>query len=450
MSKNKIERFNIIAMVDCEFGFSVKNTMPLKSSQWANYFNQITKNNMTKNNVIMGRKTYEDLILQTTDKKLKDRFCYVISKTLKQNEHDDIIIHKSLIDSLCSISNKKKINNVQSKTWIIGGQRIIKEALEFYKAYCNEIHLFKLNYSTNCDLFFPIEFIQEKIEGKSVLYKPIIQNINMEAGKILVYQIRERVICQEKQYLDVLKDICEKKRRINRFGMNYFFTNSKILEFNIFRELPILTTRTIKYEEIISKLVDDFSNNYFDEDNLGFRFRCNKNKFENKGEQILNDIIDNFISKFAKSNSVTTFNLSSENTEIFIPFYINFIISENKEYLNCEVIYNEVDICVSLPYHLIYISIIQHICAHIIDLKAYKLSIIITRPLILDDFIDFAEEQSKYDPRKWPSCKINSLLRDINFLKTTDIRIERYESWPNPRNNKKYHKLIYDYDIKKY
>lgn len=446
MSKNKIERYNIISMVDCEYGFSVKCTMPMKSPQWANYFNQITKNNSTKNNVIMGRKTYEDLILKSSDKKLKDRYNYVISKTLNQSEHDDVIIHKNLIDALCSISNKKKIDNIQSKTWIIGGQRIIKEALEFYKSYCNEIHLFKLNYSTHCDLFFPIEFIKENIEGKNTLYKAVIQNINMEAGKILLYNIREKVKPQELQYLDMLKDICNKRKRMNRYGSNYFYTNSKVLEFDISREIPVLTTRTIKYEEIVSKLVEDFSNDYFDQDDLGFRLRCYGKKFENKGSQELNDIIENFISGFAKSNSLNTFNLSSLNDPNFIPFFINFIVSDDKIYLNCEVVYNEIDVCVTLPYHLIYISLIQHICAHIIELKPHKLSVIITRPLVLDDFIDFVDEESKYDPKVWPSCKIVNGLRDINYLKTTDIRIERYESWANPRNNKKYHKLLYDYD----
>jgi len=442
-NKNKIERYNIIAMVDSRYGLSVKGVMPMKSPQWGSYFNQITKHNSVKNNIIMGRKAYEDIILKTEHKVLQNRFNYVISNTLIQNEHDDIIIHKTLIDTLCTIANKRKIENFQSKTWIIGGKRVIAEALEFYKAYCNEIYLFKLNHEIYCDLYFPIDLLQDN----GVCFTPVNENVTMEAGKIVKYILREKVKPQECQYLDLLKNICDRSVKSVSNESCCYSTNSSILEFDVSTEIPILTTRTINYSDIRSKLVEDFSNNYFDTDDIGFRLRCNGQKFGSKGEYELNDSIDKFLTDFSKTTRLSTLCLSNTNTENFIPFYMNFSISDSGGRLNCLINYNEIDVCTVLPYHLIYFTMLQHVCAHILDIRPSKLTIVMARPFVLNDYIDFIDEQSKFDPKSAPKCKITNLnLKDMNFLKSSDITISRYESWPNARNKKKYEKLlIHDY-----
>ncbi len=90
---------------------------------------------------------------------------------------------------------------------------------------------------------------------------------------------------------------------------------------------------------------------------------------------------------------------------------------------------------------------LQHVCAHILDIRPSKLTIVMARPFVLNDYIDFIDEQSKFDPKSAPKCKITNLnLKDMNFLKSSDITISRYESWPNARNKKKYEKLlIHDY-----
>ena len=133
--------FNLIAcMTKRNRGIGLGNKMPWILQQELQYFKDVTSYNKVpnkKNVVIMGRNTFESL-----GKFLPKRHNMIISKTM---EGDNIF--PSLNDALL------KTKELNTKTWVIGGQKLYTEALEH--PLLNKIYLSELDIDLNCDTFFP-------------------------------------------------------------------------------------------------------------------------------------------------------------------------------------------------------------------------------------------------------------------------------------------------------
>ena len=94
--------YNVIACVDSDFGLGKNNSIPWNIKDDMDYFKNMTTNNI----VIMGRLTYESI-----GKALPNRINIVISNTLNQNDYIDVIIVKSVIESIIYVESLKPIDN---------------------------------------------------------------------------------------------------------------------------------------------------------------------------------------------------------------------------------------------------------------------------------------------------------------------------------------------------
>lgn len=446
MDKQKIEKFNIIVMIDVNNGMSIKNYPPANIKEWSKFVYEKTtsvKNQNTNNSIIMGRKTYE-MMFGTSNNCLEKRNNYVISSKMSQENYTSVIILPNLISCLITIGKKNKINESNTDTWIIGGHQLIKYALSELKTYCKQIIICKLRYVVpQCDLFFPMYLLQEGKNKKDIV-TPININIKSSVFQIIVYDLNNKIQHQEKKYLNLLSKIYDKKKRLVRYGKSYYYSINECLNFNLKNEIPILTVRNILYQKIIQEIIEDFSNTYFNNDGLGFRLRCNGLKFEGPGEYTLNDKINLFLDQSVRCHNMFTIYLhTEENNEMFVPIYINFNISDTKEYLNCNINYNEIDILTHLPYHIIYFSILLNILSHLLSLKPNELNISITKCYIIDDLIDYSFDLSNIDPKPLAKCIVREDLNDMSDLSLSNIIIQNYISWPNNKKGEKYLKILY-------
>lgn len=110
----------------------------------------------TDNVVIMGRKTFED-ILNLLKKPLPNRINLVLSKT-KNFSTEDFLNDDSPLSSevktfsdLQSAVNFAKEKYPLKKIFICGGEKIFEEAISF----CNKMYLTKIDADFEGDAFFP-------------------------------------------------------------------------------------------------------------------------------------------------------------------------------------------------------------------------------------------------------------------------------------------------------
>ncbi|MAR49609.1 MAG: hypothetical protein CML42_00610 [Rhodobacteraceae bacterium] len=136
---------NIIVAMCKNRGMGFKNTIPWHLSSDLQRFKYLTTSFENKNNVIMGRKTWDSL--PNKYKPLPKRKNIIISSK------KDIIKQKNVIvyNDINLIKNHYKETN--KNTWIIGGTQIYNYALE--NDLVKSILVTVIDNEFECDVFFP-------------------------------------------------------------------------------------------------------------------------------------------------------------------------------------------------------------------------------------------------------------------------------------------------------
>ena len=152
-----------------------------------------------------------------------------------------------------------------------------------------------------------MEYLRDDKTKKDIVAPLNINPIKSSNFQIMVYNLKDKFHNQEKKYLQVLKQIYEQKLRLTRYDKSFYYIKDNTLSFNILNELPILTTRNIQYQKILEELIEDFSNNFFDKDSLGFRLRCNNKQFTGPGEYTDTiDMVELFLDQSIRSHNMFT------------------------------------------------------------------------------------------------------------------------------------------------
>lgn len=156
---------NIIAAVDEAFGFGKEGKIPWHYPEDFKFFQKMTKGNT----VIMGRKTFDDMLTYTKagSKFLPNRECIVVTSTDLPIEGPPVILsviaHENYlyknVHTATSISDAlNKARNLQGDVFFIGGEGIFESGLNM--ADCVYITVVPGNHG--CDRFFPAEKLREK------------------------------------------------------------------------------------------------------------------------------------------------------------------------------------------------------------------------------------------------------------------------------------------------
>tara|TARA_B100001142_G_C14304695_1_gene644312 strand:- start:988 stop:1488 length:501 start_codon:yes stop_codon:yes gene_type:complete len=136
---------NIIVAMCKNRGMGFKNTIPWHLSSDLQRFKYLTTSFENKNNVIMGRKTWDSL--PNKYKPLPKRKNIIISSKKDIIKQENVIVY----NDINLIKNHYK--EINKNTWIIGGTQIYDYALE--NDLVKSILVTVIDNEFECDVFFP-------------------------------------------------------------------------------------------------------------------------------------------------------------------------------------------------------------------------------------------------------------------------------------------------------
>jgi Dihydrofolate reductase len=410
-------------MTDMNGGMSKDGAPPTVLASWTKYMREKTigkKNNA----VIMGRKTYELICPPgSTSLFLPHRENYVISTRYEQQDHNNIVVYKSLLQCLTGIANRgyKKYDDI----WIIGGEKIFNEAIKKFMCYCNRIIICKLhNECYDCDQFFPVNYLKQKnIENR-------IEQQSKDC-QIIVYH--PNIVHQETKYLALLKEITEEGRKIIIDDIEYRGISNKNIFFDISEEFPLLTSRYIDHKEIINALIDDLENMEFSSDTIGFRIRCKNKKFVGVKDYFSEDNEDQLEGILQSLTTTSTFTmiLSCRAEDTFIPTTLKFNVSSSKLYLNCTVCCDKMEMFKYFPFYICYISFLTTCVAYLLGITAKEVYFFFCDTMIKTDYLDYAKKICTNDPKPFPTVSLKNVsnIKNLFEIKKDHIEVKNYDSW---------------------
>ena len=235
--------YNVIACVDSDFGLGKNNSIPWNIKDDMDYFKNMTTNNI----VIMGRLTYESI-----GKALPNRINIVISNTLNQNDYIDIIIVKSVIESIIYVESLKPIDK---NVYIIGGSNIYKEFLKKKIPY--KIYLNKINKWYDCDTYFDHEYTKNYDLTCECIKYCYDKNSDEDEDIMVFFQTYVYNNYDERKYLDLMDKIIKsgisKPDRTSTGTLSVF---GETIKYDVRNNIiPLLTTKKMFFRGIVEELL---------------------------------------------------------------------------------------------------------------------------------------------------------------------------------------------------
>jgi len=296
--------FDLIVAVSKKNGIGKDNTIPWKIKPDLKYFKNITTEESGSiypfsNFVIMGRKTWESIPKEF--RPLSNRYNIILSNSDIKVE-DGVSVFNSLDKALNFCNSYTKSFEDKSKQaqllaervywdeggkpriFVIGGERVYKEALEH--SLCNRLYITQIYKDYDCDKFFPnisngnkknlwqkfyLESVSKFQNYESIYFRYLVyKNIKNSSPYINHWENIE-----EQQYLNTLQDIKDNGiENLDRTGVGTLSLFGKNFNYNLRDTFPILTTRRIFFRAVFEELM------------LYLRGQTNNNILKDKGIHI--------------------------------------------------------------------------------------------------------------------------------------------------------------------
>lgn len=429
----------IIVSVCKNNGIGISNKLPWELSQDMEFFKSQTKNSV----VIMGRNTF--FSIPEKFRPLKDRTNVVISLTL--DTIHGVTVMKSLKEAFDYFCNEEM--------YIIGGQRIYREALDF----ADKLLITKIYRDYECDTFFPeicnfqLETFSELKEEKSIKFR------------FLKYSKIEKH--QEYQYLDLLKKVLETgNERQDRTGVGTKSIFGVQMRFDISKEFPLLTTKRVSWNIILkellwflkgstnSKLLEEQNvniwkgntsrefldsrglNNYPEGDigaNYGFQWRhwgaeyidMNTNYSGSGIDQLAKVINEIKTNPESRRLIVSAWNVNDLDKMSLNPCHalFQFYVDKEKGSLSCQLYQRSGDLFLGIPFNITSYSALTYIVADLCGLKPGEFIHTIGDAHIYKTHFDQVETQLSRHPK--PFCKL--LLKSNEYSCIEEYSLKDFE-----------------------
>jgi len=497
---------NIIVAVDSDYGIAKDSKIPWDITEDSNYFHDVTtrsySSNNTRNAVIMGKTTWKALPKEYRG--LKNRINIVISTSMTEqelNEDNTTNIEAYLAKSyseaikLCNKLTKNKIDQI----FICGGSKIYEEAFKDF----DYLYLTMINKSYKCDTFcFIPGFSKDELcvfNKSKILYfekfkcidKISTDKVEVTFAKYCKKELYNESVNQnyeEKQYIDILRNIIQTGDYRKTRNANTYCVFNKTMTFDLSRSFPIITTKKVffrgVFEELIFFLKGDTNSNHLVEKgvkiweaNTSRNFLDDNKKFYKNGEPYkvgdmgpmygfnwrhfgaeyvdmdhdytgkgfdqLNYCI-NLIKKDPTSRRIimTTFNPANANEGVLYPCHgisIQFCVEDGSK-LSCMMVQRSADEFCGIPFNLSsYSLLVYFLCEVINNDDTYKGPKLSPGRLIMEfgdthlyeEHYTQAIRQILREPYKFPKLKINRKVTDITDFKFEDLELVDYTSYPN-------------------
>jgi len=447
--------FSIIVAMDGGNGIAKNGTIPWKSQSDSRFFRDTTMGR-GRNAVIMGRVTYESI--PTKHRPLFNRHCVVISRTWKQENHPEISVCESLLEALSTVGASLK--NYE-EIFVAGGEQIYNEVVKDYMYLCKRIYVTKFKTNYDCDQYFPWDSI------KDYNYFQDIQ----KTQDYLRYYIAPGLAHQECQYLNTLRRISEfgesKPDRTGTGTVSYF---GERMEFDISERIPIITTKKVRWEDIIKELLffisgktntkileeqgvniwkKNTSEKFLEEQELdyeegdigsmygwqwrhwGAEYKGMNHNYDGEGIDQLSNVIKGIRDDpHSRRHLLSCWNVADLSGGVLAPchFACQFNVSGDRKFLDCQLYQRSADMFLGVPYNITSYCVLTYMIAQITGLRPRKFVHVLGDAHIYNDHQEAVKRQLSRTPRPFPTLKFrgSSKLKEIDDFTFDSFIVEGY------------------------
>ena len=449
--------YQLILAFDGNYGIGNKGTLPWpKNKKDMEFFRNKTTNNI----VIMGRKTWDSI--PEKFRPLPNRINMIVSKTEHENT-DNVLWFTSILDVVRHIDSLKKTDYKEKEVFVIGGNEIYKQFLDYQ--IVSTIWLTWFDDVYECDTFFDKKNLEKfELEDESVVdFQPGLDNMVIQK---YTYKNKE-----ELAYLTHLGNILNNgNHRENRTGVDtYSLFCPPQLRFDLRNNrIPLLTTKKNVLRQIFvelefylagsadSKLLEEqkvfvwrgnttreFLDNrglqHYREGDMGpsysFNFRhfgaeykgCDEN-YEGKGfDQVLYCIDQIKNSPNSRRIIIDLWDGSKMDQMALPPCMHKYQFYVNDGYLSLHAELRSSDTFLGLPWNIGTASLFVYMMAHVCDLKPGDLIMTINDAHIYENQLNVVKEQLERIPYNSPIIRIKEgTEKDLFKFKFSDFELLNY------------------------
>ncbi len=283
--------------------------------------------------------------------------------------------------------------------------------------------------------------------------------------------LSEKYDHEEKQYLEIVKEVCTKGDKIEgRNGTTYSMNGCSMI-FNLENNtIPILTTKKVAVKTCLKELLwfisgstnneilqqqnvhiwdGNASKDFLESRNLdynendlgpiyGHQWRhfnasyenCNSD-YKNKGIDQLKYIIDSLRDpkeKYSRRLILSSWNPCQLNEMALPPCHVlvQFHVSNNNE-LSCSLYQRSGDLGLGVPFNILSYSVLTHLIAKHCNLKPKEFIYHLGNTHVYDDHIEPLMIQVQRNPYTFPKLYIQCKHQTIEQYKINDFIIENYQ-----------------------
>lgn len=423
------------------------------------YFKNLTKNNT----VVMGYETWRCLPVRP----LPGRKNIVLTRAnLKSCKN---VLYMT-VDKFKSYVKRNKREHI----FCIGGGKIFKtmmsiDELKPHKIFMTHIRPCKhLLDEMKYDVVFDTEFLEHY---KLYAYSPEYMHISSIKYRFLHYVYTDNYH-EEYKYLSTLQTIIQKadtRQDRTKIGVKSIFSNK--LEFDISNSIPLLTTKTVSFKNILEELLwfcrgetdsnilkekginiwkGNTTREFLDSRGLdynegelgpmyGFQMRHFGAKYPSKKSgfdqlQYVEDLLKN--DPFSRRIMMSYINPPDYHKGVLLPchHYIQFYVEEiNKQkYLSCFFNMRSSDFALASCYNIVSYSILTYILALKYDMKPKSIVYHAVDCHVYLNHIEQVKEQLNRELRPFPALHLNENIKEKDWkdIQYSDFELVGY--LPNP------------------
>jgi len=432
--------------------------LPWNIKEDLEHFKELTQNNV----VVMGRKTFDSL--PDKNRPLKNRINVVITNDVKLiGKNTSTLIFEDMNTTKIIISRFIKENK---KVFIIGGEEIYTHFIDTY----DNMYITFIEKKYECDSFMTPPSFKYSLTSYSDPKYALVEDGENITFRFLTYKktglyIHDSYHCDSVYKSLAMKILTQGSKKEDRTGTGTISHFGNMIEFDISKSVPALTTKKIFWNSVIEELLwflrgdtdatilnnkgvgiwkgnsskeaqdklglghlkeGDCGANYsFQWKHFGAEYKTCNDDYKGQGvDQIA--YIENLLKndKHSRRIFMSGWNPKDLNNTVLPPCHVScqFYV-DNDDNLSCQMYQRSCDVFLGLPFNILSYAILTYILAIRCNLKPAKLCISLGDTHIYSDHVEKIKEQLQRKSFSMPKLVIDE---DIKNKDWKDITIDDF------------------------
>lgn len=468
--------------------FKLKDDMAFFKNITTNLLSQDSQ--LTKNIVLMGRKTY--FSIPQNFRPLKDRINIVLTRDQQLMKVSPVPCNLELSKDVY-FTDLKTFNKIYQKynpnVYVIGGSDIYN----YFIDKADKLYITQVQTEDGKDVKFidgqePDTFINNfssnyKLNGISEKYYSVYNDTIPLSYRVLYYSLSDKA-SEEFKYMRLMGDILSSgNRRDDRTGTGTISKFGNQMRFDISQSIPLMTTKRVPFKTIVEELLwfcrgdtdakilqrkgvriwdGNTSREFLDKQGLthypegvlgagyGFQWRFFGAKYSHSfadtsqvdasligGVDQLKYVEDLLINDpFSRRIMISAWNPSDFDKTALVPCHVllQFYVEEIKgeKYLSCQFYMRSNDVFLANVFNVVSYTILTYILAKRTNMKPKEIVYTCGDSHIYSNHIQQVEEQLKREPRPFPKVVVNDSVatKDWSQITTDDFELIGYFPYP--------------------